>query len=171
LGPISRQIEPDFQDLSARTFRLCLALLRHESDAAEAAQEALMRSWAARGRKRPDASWWTWIGGFAVRVCRESRRRPFPVAPSGDEPTTGHGDAGWTAGRSELARRIHEAVAELPDRQREVITLRWIVGFSTQEAADMLGCPVGTIKSNLHRAVTRLREVLPADAGLERESR
>lgn len=172
LSPQSSQLEPDFRELSTRTFRLCLALLRHESDAAEAAQEALMRSWAARRRKRAETSWWTWVGGFAVRVCREVRRsRPFSVVPPDAEASASDGGPEPVAGRSDLARRIYEVVAELPDRQREVITLRWIVGFSTEQAAAALGCPEGTIKSNLHKAVARLRVTLSADAPREGETR
>ena len=65
---------------------------------------------------------------------------------------------------SDLARRLHEVIAGLPDRQREVVTLRWLVGFSTAETAAVLNCPQGTIKSNLHKAIARMRERLPADA-------
>ncbi len=172
MSPQSSQLDPDFRELSTRTFRLCVAMLRHESDAAEAAQEALMRSWAARKRKRPDTSWWTWVGGFAVRVCREvRRRRPFSDVQPDAEASTTECEPEPLVGYSELARRIYDVVAELPDRQREVVTLRWIVGFSTEQAAAVLGCPEGTIKSNLHKAVARLRETLSADAPREGETR
>jgi len=70
-----------------------------------------------------------------------------------------------------MARRLHAILAELPDRQREVITLRWIIGFSTREVAAVLGCPEGTVKSNLHKAVARLRKSLMGDTLLERQSR
>ncbi len=66
--------QPDFADLSARVYRLCLALLGDETDACDAAQESLSRAWSVRGRKRDGVSWWTWTGGFAVRVCREMQR-------------------------------------------------------------------------------------------------
>lgn len=164
MGQTHRNQEPDFDALAARTYRLCLALLRHEADAAEAAQEALLRAWRARERRRQEVTWSTWVGGFAVRVCRETRReRQGPVAAMA-EVDSACSDSVLPGRLSELAGRLHAAIAALPDRQREVVTLRWLLGYSTASAARMLNCPEGTIKSNLHKAIGRLREVLPAGA-------
>jgi RNA polymerase sigma-70 factor (ECF subfamily) len=55
---------------------------------------------------------------------------------------------------------LHEAIQALPDRQREVTVLRFLLGFSTREAAETLGCPAGTVKSNLHKAVVNLHAML-----------
>lgn len=164
MGPTDCNQEPDFEALATQAYRLCLALLRHEADAAEAAQEALLRAWQARARRRQEVKWATWVGGFAVRVCREARRRrPHSVDDSTILESVS--SSGVHPGRlSDLAGRLHEAIAALPDRQREVVTLRWLLGYSTACAARMLDCPEGTIKSNLHKAVGRLREVLPAGA-------
>ncbi len=74
MNPEADPRRPDFADLSARVYRLCLALLGDGTDASDAAQESLSRAWSGRGRKREGVSWWTWAGGFAVRVCREMRR-------------------------------------------------------------------------------------------------
>ncbi len=65
---------PDFSDLTTRVYRLCLAMVADRADAEEAAQEALTRAWARRDVKRCGVSWWTFSAGFAVRVCRETRR-------------------------------------------------------------------------------------------------
>jgi len=164
LGPTHCNQEPDFDALAARTYRLCLALLRHEADAAEAAQEALLRAWRARERRRQGVSWSTWVGGFAVRVCRETRRERQSRVAAMAEVDSACSDGVLRDPVSDLAGRLHAAIAALPDRQREVVTLRWLLGYSTACAAWMLDCPEGTIKSNLHKAVGRLREVLPAGA-------
>lgn len=150
-----------FADLSARVYRLCLAILGSESDACEAAQEALVRAWSRRSRKREDVSWWTWAGGFAVRVCREVRRdgTASPSTRSLDDtmatsravlPQSGF------SGPPRLAE-LYDAIMALPRRQREVTVLRFLIGLSTQQTAGMLGCPEGTVKSNLHKAVANLR--------------
>ncbi len=52
---------------------------------------------------------------------------------------------------------VHEAIVGLPDRQREVVVLRFLLGQSTEECAQMLDCPMGTVKSNLYNAVRNLR--------------
>jgi RNA polymerase sigma-70 factor (ECF subfamily) len=57
---------------------------------------------------------------------------------------------------------LHEAIRALPDRQREITVLRYLLGFSTQEVAETLGCPEGTVKSNLHKAIFKLYTMLQA---------
>jgi RNA polymerase sigma factor (sigma-70 family) len=151
----------DFGDLSGRVYRLCLAMLGSDADASEAAQEAFARAWSRRREKRADVSWWTWAGGFAVRVCRETRRdrrlsalghapdEATPVLPGPRlEPLTPRHAA------------LHHAILALPDRQREVTVLRFLVGLSTRQTAQMLGCPEGTVKSNLHKAIASLKATL-----------
>lgn len=124
-------------------------------------QEAMLRAWSRREARRADVSWWTWCGGFAVRVCREfqRRRRRAPLSLDGaihdmiSPSTSGGADA------SEL-RRVREAVGRLPRRQREVTVLRFYLGLSTEETAAMLGCPTGTVKSNLHKALASLESAM-----------
>jgi RNA polymerase sigma factor (sigma-70 family) len=60
----------------------------------------------------------------------------------------------------QLGEVIRAAVAELPDRQREIFTLRHFEEMSLQEIAEVQGCALGTVKSSLHRAVMTLRERL-----------
>ena len=52
---------------------------------------------------------------------------------------------------------LHAAINALPDRQREVTVLRFLVGMSTRDTAETLGCPQGTVKSNLHKAIANLQ--------------
>ena len=117
-----------------------------------------MRAWSRRHRRRPGVSWWTWAAGFAVRICRETRRKPPPVALTADLDLAAASDAGELSKvDTERLAAIHQAIARLPDRQREVLVLRMLLGQSTQESARTLGCPEGTVKSNLHKAVGSLR--------------
>ena len=150
--------EPDFADLSARVYRLCLALLGDEDCASDAAQEALQRAWARRRRKRRQVSWWVWSAGFAVRVCREMQRRAASVASirslDDQDPSRAPQPSNATGSGHDTLRK---AIAQLPDRQREVTVLRFLMGLSTSEAAATLRCPIGTVKSNLHKAVANLK--------------
>ena len=150
--------EPDFAALSGRIYRLCLALLRREDMAADAAQEALTRAWLRRGKKRKGVDWWTWAAGFAVRVCREvirERRLEGRDLPN-DPETPGHvfdDAASSLRGDPDLQAAVHA----LPNRQREVTVLRFLVGQSIREVATTLECPEGTVKSNLFKAMRTLR--------------
>lgn len=154
--------EPDFADLSARVYRLCLALVSNEDSARDAAQEALTRAWLRRSRRRPEVSWWTWAAGFALRVCRETARRGS-LASAGQSLDEA---AALSRGPSRVNEprylALHEAIRALPERQREVTVLRFLLGQSTRETAETLGCPVGTVKSNLHKAIANLYAALPS---------
>jgi RNA polymerase sigma-70 factor (ECF subfamily) len=142
-------------------YRLCLAMVADRADAEEAAQEALTRAWARRGVKRRDVSWWTFAAGFAVRVCHETRRRRLADPGCDSEPSRGlkpaaqEGDDGWQIGGA-----LHLAIAELPRRQREVVVLRFLMSMSTEQTAEALAVPPGTVKSNLFKAMRNLRDVL-----------
>jgi RNA polymerase sigma factor (sigma-70 family) len=157
--------EPDFAVLSDRVYRLCLALLRHGDSADDAAQEALTRAWDFRRKKRSSVSWWTWSAGFAVRVCREFRRRrrwhvdltdsaAVSVTTQNPSPSLAPDDAAVLA-----------VIHSLPRRQREITVLRFLSGQSVKEVATTLGCSEGTVKSGLHKAIGNLRRKLDAGDG------
>lgn len=161
MGERKNKDEPDFAALSARIYRLCLALRRREDAAADAAQEALTRAWIRRGKRRKDVDWWTWAAGFAVRVCREVNRARRSVSCNDLDDWKIRSDAFHGAASSfrsdpDLLAAIHT----LPNRQREVTVLRHLVGQSIREVAATLDCPEGTVKSNLFKAVRTLRDRL-----------
>ena len=150
--------EPDFAALSGRIYRLCFALLRREDTAADAAQEALTRAWLRRGKKRKGVDWWTWAAGFAVRVCREvNRTRRFEVGDLPDNPKTPGDSFDDAASSLRSDPDLQAAIHALPNRQREVTVLRFLVGQSIREVAATLECPEGTVKSNLFKAMSTLR--------------
>lgn len=97
-----------------------------------------------RARGRRDA--------VTLRVLAEAERiRPEEGAP--DDPEAAH-EASVVRGR------LAAAVGALPDRDREIVALRFFAELSEAETAAALGCPVGTVKSRLSRALTRLRTAL-----------
>lgn len=66
---------------------------------------------------------------------------------------------------NEQRQWLLRAVAGLPDRDREVIALRYFADLSEAETASALACPAGTVKSRLARALARLRAALGAEVG------
>jgi RNA polymerase sigma-70 factor, ECF subfamily len=73
---------------------------------------------------------------------------------------TGTGDSFAEFSRSELSRRLHDALGELTAEHRAVILLREVEGLSYDEISDLLQCPRGTVMSRLHYARNRLRAIL-----------
>jgi RNA polymerase sigma-70 factor (ECF subfamily) len=148
-----------------RVFRLALALLNGREDARDAAQEVFLRAFRGLHRWRFEARLSTWLYRLTLNVCREARRR--------------RASEFWKRGRFlalviPLAARRREAPVELPEaglerlvealprRQREVVVLRVYEDLTIAEAAEVLGVPPGTVKSNYFRAIGALRRRLDA---------
>jgi RNA polymerase sigma-70 factor (ECF subfamily) len=138
-------------------------LVRTEEDAWDVLQEVWIKVWGNVGSVRDAASLRPWLyrvaHNAAVSHMRyESRIEALSealeeVAATGCEP----------AFDSDEADRIHRALDRLAPLQREVLTLVFLEEFSHVEVADILGIPVGTVKSRLFYAKQALRALLDAE--------
>ena len=155
-----------FRDLidryALRVHRLCFCLLRHEHDAEDAAQETFLLAYRALARFDPDRSFANWVLKIATNHCRDRlrrRRREMPIVDAGGRPEPAPPDPARNEPADEpavLLRQVHRAVAALPPDYREVFHLYHRDGRSYAEMAAILGRPVGTIKTQLHRARRRV---------------
>jgi RNA polymerase sigma factor (sigma-70 family) len=154
-------------------YSLAWRILQDPGLAEDAVQEAFLAVWkqAARfdaRRARPS----TWLLAVVHHravdsVRREALRRGEGVDAARDLPS--EDDVPRDAWLALQRVQVQEALAELPDPQREVIELAYFAGYSQSELAARLGQPLGTIKSRTHTALARLRELLEA-RGLTTES-
>jgi RNA polymerase sigma-70 factor, ECF subfamily len=134
------------------------------SDAEEVAQEAFIRIFRGLAKFRGDAALATWIYRLAVNAALSHRSRRPPIAePDGGEQAAALPGAEPAHGDAVLRARIERAMARLPTGYRTVIVLHDVEGLEHEEVASILGCHVGTSKSQLHKARARLRELLAAD--------
>jgi RNA polymerase sigma factor (sigma-70 family) len=152
-------------------YGLAFRILRDESLAEDAVQEAFLGLWRGAGSFIPErAKASTWILTLVHRravdlVRREERRRTEPLDDA-PEPVTGSAeDSAWLRLERE---RVQGALAQLPDQQREAIELAYYGGFTQAELAERLGQPLGTIKSRMFSGLSRLRELL--DDGVKKGS-
>lgn len=142
-----------------RAVRMAWRLVGGDAGAAEdVVQDAFLNAYKALPGFRGDASFETWFYRILVRRAANHRRwrglrtlwnAPYDsdVADPRPEPV---GDAG-------LRRRIELALEGLTRRQREAFVLVHLEGWTVREAATLVGSPVGTLKSHLHRALLKLR--------------
>ena len=158
-----------YDRVGGSAYGLAYRVLRDASLAEDAVQDAFLNLWRTAGSFVPErASASTWILTLVHRravdvVRREQRRRTEPIE-SAPEPSAGSAaEAAWTRLDRE---RVQEALAQLPDQQREAIELAYYGGYTQSELAERLGQPLGTIKSRMFAGLSRLRELL--DEGTER---
>jgi RNA polymerase sigma-70 factor (ECF subfamily) len=146
-----------------RVFALAVRIVG-QVDAEEVAQEAFIRIFRGLAKFRGDAALATWIYRLAVNAAlsHRSRRPPVAEADGGEQAETLPG-AEPARGDAVLRARIERAMARLPTGYRTVIVLHDVEGLEHEEVASILGCHVGTSKSQLHKARGKLRELLAAD--------
>jgi len=145
-----------------RARRLAWRLVDGDDGAAEdVAQEAFLRAYRSLGRFREESRLSTWFYRILVRQAANHRRwRAVRERMGGWGTPDGPDPRVAPAGDPALRRRIASALASLTRRQREVFVLMHLEGFTVQETAGILGKPVGTVKSHLHRALVHLRREL-----------
>ncbi|MEW6583764.1 MAG: RNA polymerase sigma factor [Actinomycetota bacterium] len=147
--------------------------------AADVASETFARAFARRLGYRPGAAdARPWLYGIASNLILQERRRfaryLAAVERVGTEVALQERDGGIAAAERRLdqpgdRRRMRAALLALGDTDRELLLLVTWDDLTYEEAAEALGLPVGTVRSKLHRAKARLRELLTADGRTPRD--
>jgi RNA polymerase sigma-70 factor, ECF subfamily len=158
-----------FEDLYRRyarpVFGLALRRLGDRGRAEDAVQETFASIWRSAASYRPDrgpgAPWVYAVARNAI-VDRARSRTEIP-SEIPDEPAREDGPSD-RAEQSWVQWRIHAALEELPEREREVLKLAYWSGLSQSEVADFLGIPLGTVKTRTRSALAHLADILGDEA-------
>ncbi len=146
-----------------RIYHAAYRITGNADDARDAAQETFLKAFRALPRYRHKAAFSTWLHRIAVNAALDLvRRRPqVPPVPLEDVALPAPvGNPEPEAERSELQRRVHQALRRLATDHRVIIVLRDLQGLAYEEIADVLRIPVGTVRSRLSRARDALRVLL-----------
>jgi RNA polymerase sigma-70 factor (ECF subfamily) len=144
------------------------------SDAEDVVQETFLRAWHSLARFRGESSLKTWLYAIALNRARArhgtlsrlsavftpGRTREDDAFASLDDAADPALSPEENAVLTERRRRLREAVRVLPDEFRTTVVLRDLEGLSYEEVAEVLGIPVGTVRSRLARGRALLKEML-----------
>lgn len=163
---VGESFEDVFRRVLPRAIRVARRILGNDSQAEDAAAEALARAHASWGRVGVSGYCDAWILRVTANVAidmRRSRRRFLSIglALSRHEADP---SSGPDARIADMA--LASALARLPRRQREIVVLRYLEGMSEEEVAKVLDVSLGTVKKNAFRARETLRKRMGADAEL-----
>ena len=170
-----QRLEVFLGGVQARAVRVAEIATRSRDEALDIVQDAMLHLARAYG-KRPPAEWPPLFHRIVENKIRDWQRRQTvrnrlffwrsTTPPDEEEPLVPEApdltvpDATERLMQAEAMRRLEIAIAELPERQRQAFTLRVWDGLSTEEAAGVMGCSDGSVKTHLSRALLALRQKL-----------
>ena len=152
-----------------RLYPTVLRLTGCADDAHDLLQETFLRAYEKLGRFHGDSSFYTWVYRIAVNLALSRRRRRRPALRLGEgrngtpaDPALDprESDPSLPLERAERDRMIQEALNALAADHRAVVVMKEFDGLRYEEIGAVLGIPVGTVRSRLHRARCELRERL-----------
>jgi RNA polymerase sigma-70 factor, ECF subfamily len=173
------QLVAHYQD---RLFSFAYRLTANREDAEEVAQDAFVRAYRALKAYPSDRirslSMRAWLYQITLNVARNRLRRKKlrlvsmssrsdEAQPGLDVPDDPETRPDSTLEKAERRANLAALVASLPERYRSTLILRYVEGLRLEEVAAILKQPLGTVKSNAHRAVVALRESLSRSRGAE----
>lgn len=139
------------------------SLSHNGSDADDLVQDTLIKAWTNRDKFEPGTNLRAWLFTIlrntyytnVIRRRREVRDETGEYASGLKAPAT----QDWSV----AMRTLQTALAQLPDEHREALILVGAAGLSYEEAAEICGCALGTIKSRVNRARARLLKIMDAE--------
>jgi RNA polymerase sigma-70 factor, ECF subfamily len=157
-------------------YALAYRVIGREEEARDVAQETFLRAFRALKGFKGQAKFSSWLYRITLNLCRDwirrERRTPVSQAPEGVDIIELAGEATPSesiedlVSRHELGRVVGKAMSQLPEEQRTAIILKEYHGLTFQEIAELLDCPLSTVKTRLYQGLTVLRKQL-REAGVE----
>ena len=159
-----------FQLHSRRVYALCLRMVGNPADAEDLAQEAFLQLFRKIATFRGESAFSTWLHRMTVNVVlMRLRKKSLPTDSLEEslEPDSENSGPKRDVGAPDLRLsgavdrvNLERSIEKLPPGYRTVFILHDVQGYEHNEIADIMGCSVGNSKSQLHKARTRLRELL-----------
>lgn len=140
-------------DMQDSLFRITYGQLCDPTDRRDAVQSALCKAWMHRHSLRNDSFFKTWLVRILINECHNLQRAqkrfvPLETAPQRSDT------------RDERYTDLHDALLLLPEKLRIPVQLHYMEGYTTDEIAQILRIPTGTVRSRLLRARRALKDYL-----------
>ena len=147
-----------------RIYNLCYRMMKNEQDAQDMAQEALIKAWRNLRNFNLKAAFSTWLYKIAINTCLdELRKRKNNTQSIENLKEKGHTikdekTQNFTED-SDLRYGITQAMDKLKPKEKLIVVLKDVQGYSYEEISEILNCPVGTVRSRLSRSRNKLANI------------
>jgi RNA polymerase sigma-70 factor, ECF subfamily len=154
-----------------RLFNSLMMMVNSPEDARDLTQEAFVHAFRKLDSFRGDSQFYTWLFRIAVNATisfrrKAARQKSVSIETAkeaiGEEPRDTRDDA-TPSTRMEISEQqqlVRQALSEVSEEFRTALVLTEIEGMSYEQAAETIGCPIGTVRSRIHRGRNELREKL-----------
>lgn len=169
-GGDASALEPDTsgagltREARGRLCRLAFRFLWNRDDAEDAVQDALLSAHARRDQLKDDAKWWGWLCRIVVQRCHlQGRQRQRTPRAQSEATLKWHADGAAVDASGTLCETtgaVRDAILRLPQRQREVIVLRFLEGMSYDEIAPILEIAPSTARVHARAGLERLHVLM-----------
>lgn len=148
----------------SRIMALVVRFVQDSHEAQDVTQEAFVKAYRALGNFRGDSAFYTWLYRIAVNTAKNylvsRNRRPPSFDVDADDAEFYDGDHGLKSLespermllRDEIEQTVRDSIGKLPEDLRVALTLREYEGMSYEDIANVMQCPVGTVRSRIFRA-------------------
>jgi RNA polymerase sigma-70 factor, ECF subfamily len=161
---VSEPFDQVVRSRQVQILRIAYRILGNWADAEDVAQEVFVRMYRHGLAFPSEAALGGWLYRVAVNLCLDHARSSRPWQELPELPSQAD-SAEAAAIREQRKHLLTRALGLLPPRERAAVVLREIEGLSTAEVASILGSSEGTVRSQVSKAVTRLREILSREEG------
>src|ERR1700674_4031960 len=166
-----REFEERLAECGPLAYRVARGVLRNTADAEDVAQEALLRAYRSFDRLRDRNRFRAWLVRISFRLALDrlrsaKRREQRDLLWSQPAQQPSAATAEDLAASSEFQAHLDHALAELPKKLRLVLLLAAMEGHTSDEIANLLGIPVGTVKSRIFVARKQLAEKLQCNVNI-----
>lgn len=164
--------------------RLLSRFIRNPSDVEDVVQDAFIKAYRALPSFRGESAFYTWLYRIGINAAKNALaaqgRRPPTTTEFDSEESEGFEDAVQLRNNNtpenelmskQVAETVNKTMESLPEELRIAITLREIEGLSYEEIADMMDCPIGTVRSRIFRARETIAEKLRPMLGTDKDTR
>lgn len=164
--------------------RLLSRMVRDAAEIDDITQEAFIKAYRALPQFRGESAFYTWLYRIAVNTAKNylmaKGKREIPKSDFVDEDGEAMEDVlmphdiatpDAELQTKQIAKAVNEAVEALPEELRTAITLREIEGLSYEEIAQMMDCPIGTVRSRIFRAREAIAEKIRPMLGTSKDKR
>ncbi|HEY0096701.1 MAG TPA: sigma-70 family RNA polymerase sigma factor [Archangium sp.] len=160
-----------------KVYAVALGMLKDKEEAMDVSQEAFVKVYKYLDHFKGDSSFYTWLYRITVNICIDVMRRKnsaggemeeFDESAPMDLSEARIGALGSRLGtnpqksalRRELAEKIQEALASVPEKHRAILLLREVEGMSYEDLSRTLDIPKGTVMSRLFHARAKVQKIL-----------